>query len=376
VNFIRLIVWKEFAHIRADPLMSRLIVLPVLAQLFIVGYALTMEVKHTPLVVVDRSATPQSRSLIASLSSNDLFVYRGTAASEEQARSLLDRGAAKLALIIPAHFARDIERLNDGAHVQLLIDGQDANSASVAAGFASAIISQWTFARLGRQLAAQGIDVATLIPVSVTGTVLFNPLLKSSWYMIPALVVILVTIITGLLTGFSIIKEKEQGTFEQLMVTPIRPVHLVLGKIIPFAIIGFLEIVVFLAIATLWFGIPFRGNVLTLFLFASIYMITSLGIGIFTSTVARTMQQVLFITWFIMIFFILLSGFFLPVENMPHWVQTITLINPVRYFMFVVREIFLKGSGLVDLWRQAVAMLMIGVTVFGLSLAMFHRKAQ
>jgi ABC-2 type transport system permease protein len=370
-----LIIWKEFAHIKADPLMSRLIVFPVLAQIFIVGYALTLEVKHTPLLIVDRSNTPQSHAIVETCRNNSLFSFKGMAESEARARALIDNGIAKLSLVIPQTLVTDMEK-PAGARLQMLIDGQDANSAQVAAGYLTSIINGWTMERLRQKLAAQGFRLEVMIPVTVTPSVLFNPLLRSSWYMIPALVVLLVTIITGLLTGLSIVKEKELGTFEQLMVTPIRPVHVVIGKIIPFTIIGFAEILAFFALATWWFGIPFRGNFLTLLLFAFVYMISTLGIGILASTIARTMQQVLFFIWFVLIFFILLSGFFIPIENMPAWVQTITMINPVRYFMFVVREIFLKGSGLAQLWHEGVAMLIIGGTVFSFSLMLFQRRAK
>jgi ABC-2 type transport system permease protein len=192
--------------------------------------------------------------------------------------------------------------------------------------------------------------------------------------MVPALAVLLVTMITALLTGFSIVKEKEAGTLEQLMVTPLTPLHVVLGKVAPLIVIGLAELCVVLLFATLWFGIPFKGDFFTLMLFGLIYMASSLGIGILTSTIARTPQQVLFLTFFVLIFFILLSGFFIPIENMPRWVQTVTLINPLRFFMFVIREIFLKGSGFAELWRQGLAIMGIGLVVFCGALLTFHRK--
>lgn len=374
MNTIRLFIWKEFSHIKADPLMSRLIIFPVLAQIFIMGYALTTEVKNTPVAIVDRSNTTQSRSLIHAIQNNDLFLFHGDLQSETEARQLLDNGTIRVALIIPSDFASAMRR-TEGASVQLLVDGQDANSSNVASGYMNAIISQWMIRQFKNLLAARGIDIGNVIPVTITQTVLFNPMLKSTWYMIPALVVLLVTMITALLTGFSIVKEKEQGTFEQLMVTPVKPMHVLFGKIIPFVIIGLAEIAAFLFLAVLWFRIPFRGSVITVFGFGLLYMISSLGIGIFTSTVARTSQQVLFLTWFILIFFILLSGFFVPVENMPHWVQLITYVNPVRFFMFAVRETFLKGSGFGQLWREALVISCIGVTVFSMALITFHRKA-
>jgi len=220
------------------------------------------------------------------------------------------------------------------------------------------------------------VRLESLIPVTVSPVILFNPLLKSTWYMVSALVVLLVTIITGLLSGLSIVREKESGTLEQLMVTPVEPHHVIIGKTVPYLMIGVAEICVFLVLAVLWFRIPFRGNFFELLLFGIVYMMSSLGIGILTSTVARTPQQVLFLVWFIMIFFILLSGFFVPIENMPHWVQDISLVNPVRYFMFAVRAMFLKGAGLADLWKELLAMFVIGISVFSVSVLLFHRRAK
>lgn len=374
MKYISLMIWKEFSHIRADPLMMRLIVFPVLLQLFVIGYALTTEVKNTPIAVLDWCTTPASRSLTAHVRTHDLFDYRGLARDKAQLVEMIDRGAIKVGLIIPADFDRTGGTV-DSRSVQVLIDGQDANSSSVAGGYLQAILSNWTFEALERDLAARGRTLRDVIPLTVGSTVLFNPMLVSTWYMIPGLVVILVTIVTSLLTGFSIVKEKERGTFEQLLVTPIHSVHILLGKIVPFALIGLAEIVVFLVIAILWFGIPFRGSFGALFVYAVIYMISSLGIGILTSTLARTSQQVLFTVWFILIFFILLGGFFIPIENMPRWVQTLTAVNPVRYFMHIVRAIFLKGARFEELWPQGAAMLAIGASVFGVSVLTFSRKA-
>jgi len=279
-----------------------------------------------------------------------------------------------MGLVIPATFAVDLER-DMQAHVQVVIDGVDANSAMVAGGYAMGIINRWAFGRLRQRLAARGIDYATLVPVRVNTTVLYNPLLKSSWYMIPGTVVLLVSMITALMTGISLVREKERGTFEQLIVTPIRPISLVLGKMIPFALIGLAEVTVFMVFASLWFRIPFRGSVLTVFGFAIIYMMSSLSIGILTSTATRTSQQVLFLTFFVILFFLMLSGLFIPVENMPHWVQVVTYVNPLRFFMAALRDIFLKGLGFAELWREALVMAVIGTVMTILALVTFQRRA-
>jgi ABC-2 type transport system permease protein len=255
------------------------------------------------------------------------------------------------------------------------VDGQDAASSSTARGYLSAILDEWSQQKLEDRLHAQGRELKDITPFQVETLIAFNPLLESNWYMIPGIAVILVTMVTALLTGFSIVREKETGTLEQLLVTPVRPIHIVLGKAIPFFVIGLVELFVVLFIARLWFGIPFRGNYLDLALFAAAYMLSSLGIGIFTSTVAKTMQQVQFIIWFLLMFFMLLSGFFLPVENMPGWIQVITHFNPMTYFLLVLRSMFLKGSGIQDLWREGASMLAIGVVVFGSAVALFQRKS-
>lgn len=386
MNLLRTIVWKEFQQIKRDKTSLRLMFMIPMVQMFVLGYALTTEVKNTPVAVVDHDGTPDSRSLVQSVEHNKIFDFRGYASSEPDLKQRLDRGDIKLALIIPSGFSSDLDRAARpslvpggkpaaGAQVQMWVDGQDANSAGVARGYLTAILSQWSTSVLRARLAAQGIELNQVLPLTVDTQVLFNPLLKSTWYMIPGIAVILVTMVTALLTGFSIVREKESGTLEQLMVTPLQPIHVVVGKAVPFFIIGVVELMLALTFAQLYFRVPFRGSYPVLLAFAAAYMLSSLGIGIFTSTVARTQQQALFIIWFFLLFFMLLSGFFLPVENMPHWVQKITYINPVRYFMHVLREMFLKGSGFAELWREGLAMLAIGVSVFGFSVLKFNRKA-
>ena len=370
---LRLILWKEFLHLKADPLMIRLMIAPVLIQLFVIGYALTVEVRNIPLTAVDRSRTPESKSFLESFSRHPLFTYRGEAESEREVRLLLDGGRAKAALIIPPDFA---ERLFSpgGADVAFLSDGTDANASAVAAGYVNAIAAQWTFGEMKKRLAGAGLDLEVLLPVRVADDVRFNPMLKSAWYMIPGLCALLITMVTALFTGFAFVKEKENGTWEQLLVTPVKPVHLIFGKCLPGVIIGMIEIAFFFAIALFWFGIPFRGSLFTFLFFALIYMMSTLGLGILVSTVARTLQQMLFLTFFVFIFFLLLSGFFIPIENMPAWVQVITCVNPVRFFMTAVRSIFLKGATVAQLGREALFLLCIGLTVFILSFAFFRRK--
>lgn len=374
MNHVRLMVWKEFMHIRGDKMSIRLMIFPVIAQLLIMGYALTTEVKHTPIGIYDQSNSPSSRSLVASIRANDLFNYKGDFDNYTDLTNAIEQSNISLALIIPPDFQKQIYA-SGGCNVQLLIDGQDANSSNIASGYINAVINRWKISFLSSQLNKQGILIDNVIPVSINTTVLFNPLLKSTWYMVPALVVLLVTMVTSLLSGFSIVREKEAGTLEQLLVSPVSTLHILAGKTIPYFILGFIELCIFLVFAILWFQIPFRGSFLTFALFGLIYMLSSIGIGVLTSTIARTPQQVLLLIWFTLFFFILLSGFFIPIENVPQWVRSVTLINPVRWFMQAVREIFLKGSSLTELWFEAVVMFITGIIVFCSSILFFHRRA-
>lgn len=373
MKLIILMIWKEFLHLRNDKLSIKLMIFPVIAQVFIMGYALTTDVKHTPVTVLDNSQSLSSRSLISSIRANELFDFKPESSSFNEVRDRIDRGDVRLGMIIPKNFENDLKN-GTGANIQIVIDGQDANSSNVSSGYLNAIVNLWGSTYLKKQAELMGKDIDVLIPVKVNPVILFNPLLKSSWYMVPALVVLLITMVTSLLTGLSIVKEKEKGTLEQLMVTPVKPIHLILGKTIPYLLIGFVELCIFIVLVLLWFGIPFKGSFFVLLLFAAIYMMSSLGIGILTSTIARTPQQVLFLIWFVLIFFILLSGFFIPVENMPQWVQNITIINPVKFFMFAVRELCLKGTSLNDMLPQLYNLAIIGIVVFFASVLSFHRR--
>lgn len=385
---IFIIFRKEMQQLRRDKGALRLLFLMPIMQLIVLGYAITTEVKRTPFMWVDHCRCTESRDLLRRIPLHELFIDLGAAESETDLRHAMDQGRIRLGLVIPADFGKRLtEAANPrslaetkahrapGARLQMLVDGQDANSASVARGYISAIASQWSMKWLETSLMGQGLRIDEVLPVQISTRVLFNPLLLSPWYMVPGIAVILVTIVTSLLTGFAIVREKENGTLEQLMVTPLHPVALVLGKALPFFLLGLVELFAVLGLAVLVFEVPFLGNLFTLALFASAYMLSSLGIGILTSAVVKTQQQALFVIWFFLLFFLLLSGFFMPVENMPEWVQTITYANPVRYFMTVLREMFLKGSGLRELWQELAAMLTIGGMVFSLAVAFFKRKA-
>lgn len=373
MNRVGCLVRKEFLHLRNDPVGLRLMVIPIVAMVFVFAYAITTEVRNTTVTVCDRSDTPLSRSLVESITGNQLFKFVGASRTEERVRELLDQGRARLGVIIAPDFTRRIGR-GEQASVVVLVDGQDATSSQVSSGYVTAIIAGWARERGMLRLVAAGGCERDMLPIEVVPQVLFNPLLKSSWFMVPALAVLLVTMVTALLSGFSIVRERESGTLEQLLVTPINTLDLLLGKTIPYMAVGLVEFFLVLVLAGTWFGVPFRGAWSTLFVFALVYLFSSLGIGMFTSIVAKTPYQALFMTWFTLIVFILLSGFFMPLENMPVWVQYLARVNPVRYFILAVREITLKGAGMKDLWREAAAMAAIGTVLYGCALLAFKRR--
>lgn len=387
MNQVLIVLRKEIQQLARDRASLRLLFIMPVIQLLVLGFAITTEVKRTPVMTVDRCDCPESRSLLQRLPLQGLFVNAGEANTEADLRLAMDQGRARIGIVIPPDFGKRLREAANpaalaapgphrppGAPLMLLVDGQDANSASVARGYFTAIATRWATDFLEARLLSQGLRLQEVLPIGVRTEVLFNPLLRSPWYMVPGIGVILVTIVTALLTGFSIVREKENGTLEQLMVTPLHPTALVLGKAAPYFLLGIVELFAVLGLAILVFQIPFLGQFSTLILFASAYMLSSLGIGILTSTVTRNQQQALFVIWFFLLFFLLLSGFFMPIENMPQWVQWITYLNPVRYFMLVLREMFLKGSGLTEMWRELLAMLAIGAFVFSLSVALFKRK--
>jgi len=353
------IIQKEFRQILREPIFLALIFGMPFIQIVIMGYAITVDVKNVPLAIVDQDHSSMSNRIIQAFSVTESFRFTGILASEKAAVKEIDHNHIKLALIIPVHFERDLKKgLKPKA--QALLDGVDGNSAGVALAYAG---------RIAFNLQKEWLDQKKLKSVRLCGIetrMLYNPSLESVNNIVPGILAILIVVITSFLTGMSIVREKEIGTLEQLMVTPIRKGELILGKVLPLAIVGFLLFNVGLLGAGFIFNLWLKGSLLTLYFMVILFMLTTLGIGIFVSTIVQTQQQAMFFTWFFMIFSILLSGFFIPIENMPQAIQLISYLNPVRYFMVVIREIYLKGTEFRFLWKEALAMFVFGsATVIG-----------
>ncbi len=355
---------KELFQITRDSNMIRMIFVLPLVQLLVLGYAINVDVKNIYTAVYDFDRSELSRDFVRSLSAGDYFVIKDTKFPVLQADLGFTENEYNTALIIPKDFSSNIDQ-GRPAEAGLIVDGTNANSAAIAVGYAGMIAGQFSRRQAGLSS-----------PISLRQRRLYNPESESVYFMVPGIVAVLLTMITTMLTSMAIVREREVGTLEQLMVTPITTPALILGKTIPFAILGYVEMSLALAFGIFWFGIPFAGSWALLYALSFIYLFTTLGVGMFISTVTKTQQQAMFIAWFFMIFAILTSGFFTPISNMPQSVQYLTYINPLRYFMIIVRGIMMKGAGADILYPQIFALLGFGLVIFSMSWMRFSKRVK
>ena len=379
---VREIIKKEFYQTLRDPRMRVLLVLPPIIQLIVFGYAVNLDIETSSMAWVDQDLTPRSRELLAEFQGSHRFLLKAVPAREKEIQYLLDRGEVQIVVRVLPGFARDIERGNP-VSVQVLLDGTNSNTASILASYAQQVVSGYGRKVLagheGLRLAAltesTGAPVAADLPVlTAQSRVWFNPSLKSRYYFVPGVVVNIIALVTIMLTAMRIVREKEIGTMEQLMVSPIRPIELMLGKLLPFAVIGLVDVAVVTTAALAVFRVPFRGNALLLLGSAVLFLLTTLGAGLFISTVSQTQQQAVMSSFFFFMPAFMLSGFTFPIRNMPVPVQYLTYADPLRYFIEIVRGVFLKGTGSDILWPQMAALALFGVTVLGLSAARFRKR--
>jgi ABC-2 type transport system permease protein len=368
------LVKKELRQVSRDINMLRVIFVIPMIQLMVLGYAITTDIKNIDILICDFDDSAISRDLIERFSHSEYFTQINEPGAPGHIEQYLFTGKAVIALTIPKNFARDL-KTHDNPEIQILLDGQNSNTSAVALGYCNRILLQFMQESVTsdlRRAPAFARSIHTIAPVS---RVWYNPELKSVYFMIPGIISILLTIITMLLTSLAIVKEREIGTLEQLMVTPLTSGQIIAGKTIPFAFLGFLEMGIAMTFGVLWFKVPIVGSLPLLAFLSAAFILTCLGLGIFISTLVNTQQQALFISWFFLVTFILLSGFFYPIENMPQWVQVITLINPLRYFIEILRELFLKGAGISVLWPELLSLLGIGTTIFTLATLRFHKRS-
>jgi len=362
------VMWKELLELRQDPRLFSIIFLAPVIQLTLLGYAATTDVKDVPLVVVDQDRSPASRQLISRFDASPYFSIAGTVGNVNDVEPWLERGKAWLALTIPADFHEAVDG-GRAATLQIIADGTDSSSTGIAMGYAASLVNAYNQELARQRLLAAGQDVPpTAIDARIR--VWFNPELESRYFMIPGIVALLLLVITTNLSSMAVVREKELGTLEQLNVTPITRWQLIVGKLLPYAVIGVIDVVLVIAVALLWFRIPLLGSPVLLFATSGIYLLTTLGLGLFISTISDTQQQAMMTgTFFFLTPMLYLSGFIFPIENMPAVIQPFTYLIPLRYFIVIVRGIFLKGIGWSVLWPQIAALLTWGLVIVGLAVA-------
>jgi ABC-2 type transport system permease protein len=374
------IIRKEFRQAFREPRMRTMLFLPPIIQLLVFGYAVNLDVEHASMAWMDQDRTPESRELLAAFQGSRRFEVLATPANDGDVQALLDSNKVDVVVRVLPGFERDIQRGRSTA-VQILINGTNSNTASIVSGYASSIVAGFAAQvmqeqnrnRLAARMAKTPIH-AGVPQLNLQSRVWFNPDLLSRNYFVPGIVVNIIMQITLMLTAMAIVREKEIGTMEQLMVTPIRPIELMLGKTLPFALVGLVDTFLVIAVALLLFHVPFRGSPLLLFACAILFLMTTLGAGLFISTISRTQQQAMMTTFLFFQPFFLLSGFAFPIRNMPQSIQYLTMLNPLRYFIEIVRGLFLKGSGVAVLWPQMLALAVFGVTILSLSAMRFRKR--
>jgi len=351
-NIVALVI-KEFLAILRDPKSRFVLIGPPIIQTLVFGYAATYDLNNVPFAIYNEDSSAASRELIAAFRGSPNFREAARITHNEQIKSLIDRKEVLLVLHIWPRFNRDLIQ-NESAQVQVIVDGRNSNTAMIALNYVQSIITgfnrQWA-----KTHALNGP------PAIVKARAWFNPNLESRWFFVPGIIALLTLVVTMMVTALSVAREREQGTFDQLLVTPLTPVQILLGKAIPGIIIGFAEATIIIMITIFWFKIPLRGNILTLYAGLSLYLLSSVGAGLMISSLAVTMQQGLLGAFLFLMPSIILSGFTTPIANMPVWVQTLTRANPMRYFLVIIRGTFLEGASFSHLIHQFWPMLLIGV---------------
>jgi len=374
------IIRKEFRQVLRNPQMRAMLVLPPLIQLLVFGYAVNLDVNHAQIAWMDEDKTSQSRELLSQFEGSGLFEILATPSSPAEMQDLLDRSTVDGVVRVLPGFAQDLEH-GRSSGVQILLDGTDSNSAQLVSAYSAQAIGRFTTEVMNKRqrtrLVGAGAPLSVAIPrIVAEPRVWFNPELKSRNYFVPGVIVNILMLVTLSLTTMALVREKEIGTMEQLMVTPIRPVELILGKTLPFVAIGFWDLLLVLAASLLIFRVPFAGSFWLLCFASFLFILTNLGAGLFISTISKTQQQANMATFLLFQPFMMLSGFSFPIRSMPQAVQWFTYFNPIRYFLEIVRGIFLKGSGFDILWPNLLALAVFGITILSISIARFRKTLE
>ena len=366
------IIRKEFIQIIRDPRTLMLIIVMPIMELFLLGYAATSDVKNISLAVWDQSRSPQARALLDAFRSANYFSIDYTVGSEAEYRDLIEAGEIRAALIIPPDYE---QRLLEGdAQVSLVLDGSDATLGSTALSTAKLIGQSYATKILAEQSALTGRPFSFKPPLEVRTQVWYNPDLIAAYFNVPGVIGMILYFITALLTASSIVRERERGTIEQLIVTPIRSWELVVGKLLPYTILGFVDTLEILVIGHWWFKVPIKGDLGLIFALSGLFIISSLGIGLFASTIANTQQEAFITVAVTMLPTIFLSGFFFPIEAMPKFLQYVSAFVPLRYYLVIIRALLLKGVGAGALQTEIIALVIAAIVIMGAAAARFRKR--
>jgi len=370
---VRYFFVKELIQTLRDKRIRVTLIVPPIFQLIVFGYAANMDVKHIRTAIRDLDQSVESRDLIGRFGSSKYFDIVSFPNTPREVKDLINQGNVTVSIEIPTDFSRKLKK-GDTATVQIVLDGTESNTALIALGYANQILSEFSTQVLIKRLNRAGMIGFEEAGVELQHRTWFNPNFESRLFYIPGVIASIAFLIPIILTAQAIVREREIGTLEQIMVTPIRSWELMLGKTLPFALIGLLDVIMIAAIGVFWFEVPLRGNPLVLLSGAVLFLMSSVGVGLFISTICSTQQQAQISTFFFTMPAFTLSGFAFPIENMPEWIQYLTYANPLRYFLVIIRGVFLKANGLDILWPQMLALGILGTFMIVLSSLRFQKR--
>ncbi len=370
------IIKKEMFQFRRDPKMLAITFVAPVLQLLVLGFAANLDVDNVKLIMLDYDKSSLSRELTEKFTGCNNFELVSQAQDYNDVVEHIDKGKALLAVVIPRGFETAIESRRN-APLQVILNASDGNTASIAGGYAAGVIGGFSKNIAAEYLDKSGIKIKPFGSITAVPRIWYNPYVKTRYFMVPAIVGLILSIVTLLLTSLAIVKEKEIGTFEQLIVTPIKPLQLILGKLMPFVLFAFISAIIVLTGMRFIFDIPVRGSIIFLFVSSFLYVLSTLGLGLFISTVSRTQQQAMLIAVFaVMMPMVFLSGFAFPLENMPDIIRAISVIIPLKYFLIILRGIILKGLGMAELWKESLILLVMGVSILLLSSMRFRKRLE
>ncbi len=368
------IVIKEFLQLKRDPKMFVIILVAPVIQLVFLGYAVNMDVEKVPTVVFNQDNSIASRELLSKFNSTRYFEFVEYVDNYRDFQEHIDNGTASLGIVIPTDFEKDIAN-NRVTSLQAIFDGSDGNKASITTGYLQIIVSKYSVNIMKSRMEKSGRFTAPIGQITPEIRAWYNPELSTRVYMIPGIVGLLLSIVTLLLTSLAVVKEREIGTLEQIVVTPIKPTQLIIGKLIPFAILGFVAVTIVLFAMTFVFELTPRGSIPFMLFTTFLYILSTLGLGLFVSTVSKTQQQAMMIAIFVVLLpMVFLSGFSFPIENMPTFIQGLTYLIPLRYFMTILRGVILKGIGFYELWFEILMLFIMGISLLVLSSMRFKKR--